>query len=123
MESFCDTVEFDRNRLEPVHTNIAKADEELVFDLIQRLAKRTQSVLYLDNLQVHTIDRNPTDDAEHHKEKLVLNGDATARFYVIDSKYGEAEETVEIEYRVYASSNPNGGFGYNPIEVEVSIKE
>lgn len=123
MESICDTVESDRNKLQSVHTNIAKADEELIYELIKRLAKRTQSVLYLDDLQVHTIDRDPSDDAEHHKEKLVCNGDATARFYVIDSKYGEAEETVEIKYRIYAGSNPNGGFVYDPIEVEVIPKE
>lgn len=53
MDGFNDTIAFDRKRIEEVHTNLARADEELVFDLVAKLAKRSRDVLHLDDLTVY----------------------------------------------------------------------
>lgn len=122
MDSFTDTVSITNpDRLKTAHKNLARADETLVADCIGALADRTQDVLYLDDVEVHTIDREGDSPHDHVNEKEVVSGDATAWFAVVE--HGERVRKFDIEYEIHAGSE--GGSDdliYDPIEVTVKFK-
>lgn len=122
MDSFTDTVSISSpDRLKNAHENLARADEELIFDCIKALAERTQDVLYLDDLAVHTIDREGDSPHDHVNEKEVVSGDATAWFAVVE--HGERVRKFDIEYEIHAGSEKGReDFIYDPIEVTVTFK-
>lgn len=122
MEQISDTVSvMDPARLKSAHKNLAKADESLVSDAISALADRTQDVLYLDDLTVHTIDRVGDSPHSHVNEKEVVSGDATGWFAVVEA--GEEIRKFDIEYEIHAGSQSDSEeFIYDPIEVTITFK-
>jgi len=122
MEQITDTVTIQQYaRLKDAHKNLAKANPKLIFDCIEKLADKTNDVLYLDDLEVHTIDRVGDSEHNHVNEKEVVSGDATAWFAVIGA--GEEIRKFEIEYEIFAGSQSStDDFIYNPIEVTIDFK-
>jgi len=123
MDSFNDTVSISNSdRLKAAHENLDRADEELITDCISALADRTQAILYLDDILIHTIDREGDSPHDHVNQKEVVSGDAAAWFAVVEHR-GERVRKCEIEYEIHAGSESGREeFIYNPIEVSVKFK-
>jgi len=124
MNDFNDTVSTGfEDDLEAAHSNLAEADEDLVYEMIMQLSNRTSEVLSLDDLDVYTIDRAGDSPHNHINDKEIVSGDATAWFRINNDGYEEVVQ-VDIEYGVYAGTQKNvDGFIYDPVEVVVEIKD
>lgn len=123
MQDFTDTISTPyTSQIKAAHEDLSRADRTLVHNLIEQLAKTSREVLYLDDLEVQTIDRAGDSPHDHVNQKEVISGDATAWFAVEDG-HGEIEKQFEIQYEVHAGSQKSvDGFIYDPIEVSVIFK-
>lgn len=130
MEYFVNTVSISNpDRLKTAHEDLDQADEKLITDCISALADGTQyvqsdlskDILYLDDISIHTIDREGNSSHDHVNQKEVVSGDAAAWFAVV--KNGERVRKFEIEYEIHAGSESGSEeFIYEPIEVTVKFK-
>lgn len=125
MQSFSDTVTPPSvEQVERAHDTLSAADVQLVTDLLRALAEevRDSTVIYLDDIDVHTIDRAENSPYDHVNEKEVVSGDATA-WFAVEDEHGEDIEQVDIQYGIYAGTAQNvNGYIYDPLEVEVVPK-
>lgn len=126
MDDFNDTISTGvEDRLEAIHNDLSEADEQFVTELIRQLSEDAPftDIAYLDDIDIHSIDRAGDSPHDHVNQKEVVSGDATAWFAVKNEEYGEEIEQVDIEYGIFAGESKDvDGFIYDPIEVVVEIK-
>lgn len=122
MDSFNDTIQADANQVQRVHEDLSAADAGFVERLVRKLADSVsdETVVYLDDFSVHTIDRKGDAEHSHINRKEVVSGDATAWFAVQRGEFEDVEQ-IDVQYGVYAGSNGDD-FVYNPVEVEIIPK-
>lgn len=125
MDDFNDTISTGmEDQLETVHNDLNEADDSFVAALIEQLAEDAfgTDIAYLDDIDVHTIDRAGDSPHNHVNQKEIVSGDATA-WFAVNTDYGEEIEQVDIQYGVYAGESKDvDGFIYDPVEVVVEIK-
>lgn len=98
-------------KVKSAHRSLGNVSENLIHEWIGLLAKETHEVLYLDDLEVLSIDRNET--RSHLAEKEVVSGDAVAWFAIEERGGGERIEKVDIQYGVYVGTQNKGEFKYD----------